>query len=344
MPDIREKEINLHPKYLAIGPLHREFVILSDGSQKMDFASGPALMAASGISLWDQPVGLLSRVSKEFPPEWLIELVQKGFDARGIRQMPGEYDHRMFFGYTGPGIFTNTGPVGFFARHNLPFSPILLNYKSPERQMDPLKSITFISPRSTDIPPEYLDAGAAHLCPMDFTTHSLLQSMLRRGNVRNITLEANPAYLIPEHWNLLSSVVAGLTAFIVEEKDVRLFFRSRSNDLFEIAEAIAKWGCEMVVIQGSDGSKYLFENTTGKKWLIPEYPCEKVNYHSYRSAFGGGLLAGYQSTYQPLDAVLYGAVSESIASQGISPYYMLDSMPGFALARLDRLRELVQEV
>ncbi len=344
MPDLRDHELNIHPKYLVVGPLFREFVILSDGNHKLDFASGPALFAASGLSIWDHPVGILSRIGEEFPLEWLREMEQCGFDTRGIRKIKETFDHRIFYGYTNPGNYVTNGPVGFFAKNNMPFEPGLLNYRPPERQLDPLNTLLFTSSRSNDIPAEYLDASAAHICPMDFKTHSLLQSVLRRGDIHNISIEANPAYLVPEYFNQLPNVVSGLTAFIVQEKDIRLSFRNRSTDLYEIAEALANYGCEMVVILGDDGSKYLFENTTRKKWLVPEYPSDKVNFHNSNHAFCGGLLAGYQISYQPVEAVLYGTISESIANQGLSPYYSLDAMSGFAQARLKRLREHVRTI
>ena len=342
MPARNSQKLVHNPKYLVVGPLHREFSILSNGVHKMDYSAGPALMAACGLQLWDQPIGLVSRVSQDYPAEWLNDMQSHGLDVRGIRQLSSEYDHRMFYGYESSDSFTMTGPVGFYAKNDLPYDPRLLNYRPPIKQKNPLQEILITSPRSVDLPADYPDAVAAHFCPMDFTTHSLLQSELRRGSVHNISLEANPEYLLPEYWNQIANVVAGLTAFIVQEKDARGLFRGRLNDLVEMAEVIAGWGCEMVVIRCIDGSKLLYENTSRKKWLIPEYPVERINHHSYQHAFGGGLLAGYLQTYQPLDSILYGSVSESIAGQGLSPYYLLDTLTGFAQARLDKIRELVQ--
>lgn len=54
------------------------------------------------------------------------------------------------------------------------------------------------------------------------------------------------------------------------------------------------------------------------------------------------MLAGYQKTYDPLEAVIYGVVTESIASEGLHPLYLFDTLSGLAEARLGVLREMVR--
>jgi sugar/nucleoside kinase (ribokinase family) len=148
----------------------------------------------------------------------------------------------------------------------------------------------------------------------------------------------------PEYFNKLAAIVSGLTAFLVKEDDLRLFFRNRTNDLVEMAAAVANLGCEMVIIHLSDGNKMLYELTTRKKWLIPMYPSARINYHSAQASFGGGLLAGYRLSFEPLQALKYGIITESIAAEGLHPLNMFDSLPGLAKARINALDEMVRPI
>ncbi len=334
----------MHPKYIVAGPLQREFVILPDGAHRMDYLGGGGIFAAAGLGLWDGPVGLLCRVGEDYPRSWLDDFYKYNLDSRGVRILKEMVDLRSFFGYTDRQTYETGSPVGFFARHNLPFPTILLNYKSPGDFKDDLNSLLPTSPRANDIPPEYLDASAIHLCSMDYLSQNLLQPALRSGNQKTITAEAGSSYLLPENWSKLASIVSGLAAYIVKEAPLRLFFRSRSGEIPEMAEAIAEMGCEMVIVQLADGNKLLFEKSTRKKWLIPAYPVEKCNWHHASSAYGGGFLAGYQITYDPVEAALRGEISESMASEGLHPFYLFDSLPGLADARLSVLREMVERI
>ncbi len=334
--------LHLHPKYIVAGSLKREFAIQSDGRYRLDFMGGCGAFAACGIALWDQPVGLTCRVGEDFPQEWLQDLNKYQVDTRGIKIQPQIMDLRFFTGYTSLGEYENTNPVRHFAHHSVPFPSILLNYAPSQDAKLGIDQILPTSPRSNDIPKEFLDATAAHICAMDYLTQSLLQPVLRSGEIKNITVEAHSSYLQPEYFNKLAAVVSGLTAFIVREADLRLFFRNRSNDLVEMATAVANLGCEMVIVHQTDGNKVLYDLTTRKKWLVPSYPNTRVNYHSAQASFGGGFLAGYRIAFDPLQALKYGIITESIAAESLHPLSMFDALPGLAQARLDALEEMVR--
>jgi sugar/nucleoside kinase (ribokinase family) len=253
-------------------------------------------------------------------------------------------DLRSFYGYNLSGTFQTHSPVGSFADIEIPFPPSLYNYKAKKSLRDDLHSRLPTSPISSDIPADYLDAIAAHLCPMDYITQSLLQSALHSGQIRTITLEANPAYLIPENWKLLPNIVSGLTSFVVMEDDIRQFFRGRCDELPEIAAGLGAMGCEFVVIRLKDGGKLLYQHSNKKKWIIPDYQVTKLNAHSSYYAFCGGFLSGYILSYDPLIAVLHGCVSESMASEALHPLSIFDAMPGLAQVRLEILKEQVKSL
>jgi hypothetical protein len=53
-------------------------------------------------------------------------------------------------------------------------------------------------------------------------------------------------------------------------------------------------------------------------------------------------VAGYQQTYEPLEAVLHGNISASLTLEGSGAFHALDALPGLAQARLETLRDGVR--
>ncbi|MBA4420720.1 MAG: hypothetical protein C0391_06205 [Anaerolinea sp.] len=331
----------INPKYVIAGSFSRDFVIPASQFPRLDFMGGNAAFSAAGLALWDKPVGIISRVGADFPQEWLSQLDAFEIDHRGVKTLAENIDLRHFYGYNQDGTFQTGSPVGRFAAIEYPIPLDLLNY-SPEKQpVDDLRSRRPTSPLSTDIPVDYHDAIAAHLCPMDFITQSLLQTVLRSGEIKTITLEADPAYLLPENWKSIPTVVSGLSCFTVDEEPISLFFRGRTIEPLEMASALGSMGSEHIIIRKKGGGKLLYQHSTNRNWLIPDYPVKKVNAHSSQHAFSGGYLAGYILTYDPLLAMAYGNVSESIAAEGLHPLSIFEALPGLAQARLKILTEQV---
>ncbi len=333
-----------YPKYVVAGRISRDFVIPYVGVPKLDFLGGAAAFTAAGLALWDKPVGILTRIGEDYPREWLNECSKYGIDTRGVKILQESLDLRSFYGYSAEGRYQIQSPVGQFADLEYPFPTALLNYKPEKTTRDDLQTRMRTSPISSDIPSDYQDAIAAHICPMDYLTQSLLQAALHSGQIRTITIEANPAYLIPENWKLIPNVVSGLTAFIVEEEHIRQLFRGRSNDLPEIAAGVGNMGCEMIVIRLNGGGKLLYQHSIKQSWMIPDYPVLKLNSHSSSHAFCGGFLAGYLNSYDPVMAALHGNISESMAAEGLHPLSIFDALPGLAQSRLDILKEKVKNL
>jgi len=251
-----------------------------------------------------------------------------------VKILSDTLDVRHFFGYNPDGSYQTTGPVGRFASLEYPPPNALLNYQAGKLVDDDLRSRRETSPLSTDLPDDYYDAIAAHLCPMDFLTQNLLQTVIRNGQVKTISLEADPAYLLPENWNQVHDLISGLSCFTVDESAITLFFRGRTSDILEMAAGLGAMGCEHIIIRRKEGGKLLFEHSSRHNWQIPDYPVKILNLHTARHAFCGGFLAGYLLRYDPLMAAVYGDISEAIAQECLDPLDMFDSLPGLLNARL----------
>jgi hypothetical protein len=334
------------PRFIFAGQLNRQYVVMPSGEVLLDQPGGNVLYAAIGNAVWepDPPPGLVARVGEDYPQDWLDEFERRGLDVRGVRVLPQAVDVRSFFAYLDRNTRSYDDPVAHFARLGLPFPKALLGYRNPLSPLDSRTQLLATSLRQGDIPGDYLDASAAHLCPLDYLTHSVLPAMLRHAEFTTVTLDPSPGYMNPTYWGDVPSLITGLTAFLPAEEDVCALFEGRSNDLWEMAEALSAYGCEIMVFKRGARGQLLYDAASHARWEIPPYPAQVVNPTGAGDAFCGGFIAGYRKSYDPLEAVLYGNISASLVVEGHDPYYALDTLPGLPQARLDALRPSVRKV
>jgi hypothetical protein len=329
--------------YIGIGQLRREFILTPSGKASLDIAGGNLLYTAAGMGIWETGIGLVGRVGENYPHEWLDSFERKGFDTRGIRIVAQPIDQRSFFAYSDPETCHFENPVSHFARLGISFPKALIGYNPapavPENRSLPAP----LTIRSSDIPIDYRDATAAHLCPLDFLTHSLLPSTLRQGNISTITISPAASYMNPTYWDEIPKLLKGISAFLVSEDKALSLFQGRSRDLWEIAEALAGMGCDTIVINSGIRGQLLFDRLNHARWIVPAYPSRIMDPTGAEDAFCGGFLTGYHSTYNPLDGVLAGNISASLVVEGIGPFYALDVLPGLARARLSALHAMIRK-
>ena len=251
-----------------------------------------------------------------------------------------ELDLREFLAYTDSFEASRINPVSHFARREMTFPKSLLGYQPPdERKSDRDRTLSV-----TDIPNDYLDARAAHLCPMELVTQTQLIAGLKRGTVSTFTLEPAAATMTPTARRELPALLNGVTAFLPSQEDLRSLFWGAKHDVWQMAEAVSLYGCEYVVIKCGKRGQLLYDSNTKRKWEIPAYPARVADPTGAGDAFCGGFLAGYCRNYDPLEGVLYGNVSASLKLEGSGAFYPLDVLPGLAEARLNALKDMVRQV
>ncbi len=330
-------------RYIIFGRLSRDFILTPDDRAYLDKPGGSLLYAAAGAGVWESGIGLVGRVGEDYPQDWIEQAGRAGLDTRGIRFLADPLDLRAFYAYSDQNTCHTDNPVSHFARLGMSFPKLLLGYSGPAPVVDSRIQQTTLTIRHNDLPGDYLDATAAHFCPLDFLSHSLLPPTLRQGRVTTISMDPSPGYMNPTYWEHIPAVVNGITAFITSEEKLRNLFQGRSTDLWEMAETIASYGCEVVVIKRGSQGQLLYERTGRGHWQIPAYPARVVDPTGAGQAFCGGFLTGYRATYNPLEGVLTGNISSSLVVEGSGPFYALDAMPGLARYRLDALRDMVRK-
>lgn len=330
--------------FLIAGQLRRDYLITNNNKYFLDIPGGNLLYAAAGLGVWERDAGLIGRVGTDYPEEWLEKATRFGFDRRGVRVLLDSLDLRSFTAYADPDIRLVDNPVIQFARRGLPFPKSLLGFTNSPSQLDSKTQPTTTTIRLKDVPQDYLDATAAHLCPLDFLSHTLLPSSLRQGHISTITLDPAPGYMNPVFWDEIPKILNGINAFITNEEKLSNLFQGRSSDVWEMAETLGNTGCEIILIKRGARGQFLYSQANHTRWMIPAYPAHCNNPTGAGDAFCGGFLAGYRKTYDPIEACLYGSISASIVIEGNGPFFALDALPGLANARLEAFRNVPRKV
>ena len=333
----------MQPTFVLVGRIAREYILPSSGQPLLDQPGGNLLYAAGGLMVWEKELGLLARVGEDVPRAWLKELEARGVDIQGVRILPQSIDLRSFIAYNEKFELTRGAPVSQFARRELPFPKSLLGYQNPPEVQEDAKKPDALAPLPVEIPRDYLEARAVHLCPLDFMSHNQLAHVFKAASVNTITLDPSPGYMSPSFYKELRVVLSGLTAFLPSEEELRALFWGETNDLWEMVAALGDYGCEIIVVKRGARGQMVYDVKGKHKWEAPAYSSRMADPTGAGDSFCGGFLAGYKKTYDPLQAALYGNVSASLKVEGSGAFYPLDVLPGLAEARLNALQDLVRK-
>ncbi|MBN1304211.1 MAG: carbohydrate kinase family protein [Anaerolineales bacterium] len=330
--------------YVIAGQFSREYVLPPIGAPLLDTPGGPILYSAAGLALWDKGIGLLGCVGEDYPRQWIRSFEELGFNTSGIKIFPHALDLRSFYAYNEKLELQRNDIVSNFARRQLRFPKALLGFQPQPEVIDNRKQHQPTAPRVTDIPDEYLAVSAVHINPMDFISQAQLISAFKQGTVTTISLDPSPGYMIPEVRRELPAILQNLTLFMPSREELQSLYWGETNDLWEMAEDLGIYGCELILIKKGAGGQLLYDARGKQHWEIPAYPGRIVDPTGVGDAFCGGFLAGYRKNYDPVEGALYGNVSASISLEGSGAFFPLDVLPGLAQARLDVLKELVRKV
>ena len=329
---------------VLVGRLQREYLLPYNRPPRLNVLGGNLAYAAGALALWGGRAGLLTRVDSNFPHAWLIPFSKIGFDLTGVRTGDEKIDDRRFVAYSDPSTAHHDNPLTWFAERQLPFPRELLGYnQGPTR----LCSKTDFQPYSlhiNDMPHAYLEVSAAHICPIDFVSHKMLPSLLKAGMIQTLTMRACACYMDPSYWSEMKGLLSDVTAFLVTETEALRLFQGRSVDLWEIAETLAGYGPEFVLIDVKDGSRWVHDRLSKRKWIVPAYPTGPVDVTGVSHAFDGGFLINLRKHYDVIEGALHGQVSAAFCAEGSGPAYLMDSLPGLKEARVDILRARVMAV
>ncbi len=332
------------PALAVLGPVWREYLLPYQGRPVLDVPGGPALYAAVGAALWEPDLGLVARLAPDFPKAWLARLRAVGWNTEGLRYTDQTVEGRRVFAYPRQGRADAPALAPLFARRGLPLPPELLDYTPPPQKPPSRTRPGPLTLRAGDLPAWLAEARAAVFAPHDFLAHWLVPAEARRRGPQHIVIDPEPGYMRPAFREDLRGVLLDATAFTPAEEEVRELFAGQTDDLWQMAEALAAWGAEIVVIKRGPEGAWVYDARGRRRWMVPAYPARVHDPTGVGAAFTGGFAAGFLHTYDPLEAALYGSVSASFVLETSGALNALDPLEGLPQARLQRLRAGVRQV
>ena len=328
---------------LICGKLSRETIINLNKEIYIDKTGGNLLYTAYSHNLWRNGAGLSAIVGENFSEDWLVDIEANQCDTLGIKRKPANLDLRAFYAQISDDDIRTENPQKYFSELKLPFPKTLLGYTPNSNQLDNRKTGTEFSLRPADIPAEYHHIQFLYLCPMDFFTHNLIPPLFRSNSSSNTIINPPASYMHSSFFFDIGAVLRGSVAVITTMNRARSLFLGRSKDIWDMAETIANFGVELVVITAGKEGQYLYDKAAKKKYHLPAYPVKAIDTISANDAFGGGFLAGYIIHFDPKLAMIMGNISASFKVQGSTPDYLLDTLPDLAMARLESFRDQLVE-
>ena len=332
------------PNLLFAGRLNREYILPVEGTPILDRAGGSPLYAAGAAATWGKEIALLARVGEDYPRQWLENFKKYEINIEGIQIIPGSLDLRSFRAYDKERELSRSNPVRHFAQRELTFPKALLGYRPPEKREKLNIERHPATPLVTEIPADYLQSKALHIAPLDFNSQGLLLTTFRAASVNIITLDPLPQYMNPSRRQDLRLFLDGLTAFMPSEEELRQLFWGETHDLWEMAEELGEFGCQLILIKRGKAGQLLFDAQAKKRWELPAYASRVADPTGAGDAFCGGFLAGLQQTEDPLRAAAQGNVSASLSMEGSGPFYPTEVLLGLAQARLEAMIGMIREI
>lgn len=322
------------------GNFTRDYLLFPDGKVVNDVKGGDAFFSAAGLKLWDSNIGLLGIVSEDYPAEWLQEAESWGFDTRGVQITSDYFDQRRFIAYPTLDEPDLKNPIGHYSRVGKPFPKTLLGYSEYQNnhQLENRK----ISIKIKDIPFDYLDVTAVHICPMDYNLQSRLPTFFRQGHATTITLQASNQYMNSINGDVVPTILKDINAFICTEVQIKELFLGKTSNVWDMVAELDIYGCEIIVIVTQKNTFYLWDRSAKKKYEIPSYPTTIKDPTGRVESFCGGFVSGLRSYQNPLKATLLGVISSSFTVEGVGPFYCLDALPQLASARVETLSNYVK--
>ncbi|MCY7307594.1 MAG: PfkB family carbohydrate kinase [Rhodoferax sp.] len=319
-------------------------IVTADGLVRQQVMGGNAVYSAAGARLWNDHVGIVALVPRNYPSQWLTQLKHSGIDTTGVSTVDESVECSEWFFYRDDGSRVDQlhGAAGCLEAFGVPgprmtraqaraFEAFLRSQAPTGSNFGAFRRAHPVLP--DHVPEAYRAARGVHLAPNGVAAQQALARELC-GPDRTITLDPGSH---AAHWRTspLSELLAGLDAVLPSEKELLLMLDAASPE--EALRALVRAGVPVALVKRADaGSMFASRDASGCRRL-PAIPVEVQDPTGAGDAFCGGFLAGLVATGEPLCAALCGTVSASFAIESFGPFQLLGASRAEAAARFRTL-------
>jgi sugar/nucleoside kinase (ribokinase family) len=327
---------------IICGPIRTEYFILPDKKSYPKVLGGPALYAAAGAKIWTpQEIGLISRVGEDFSDDEIQNINILVINCQGIHSIPGNRSPVGFYCYENWDHRIDWDPMKYYSKYQLPFPDSLQEYTSPSIGEDSALRFSELAIRKEDIPLTYRQARAVFLAPCHYLSQLTLSSSFRQYNFGTILLSPSERLSSPVFFDLFRKLLLGVDIFFCRDEWINQALKEKHLDPLESSVYVSHMGPKIVIVQQKNNGVTIFDSASNIFKFIPFYSSEIKNPHGIGDAFCGGFLTGWKTTYDPVEACLFGCVSASLAMERTGALSILGRSPGLEEARLLSLRKIL---
>lgn len=241
---------------VVLGHISIDHIIFPGGKEILR-PGGAAAAVATSAALSRARVGLVSKVGRDFPAEWMQKLSELA-DTRGVQVLEGK-TARIYM------IYREDGSVD---------APVDMGVA---RLMG-----------ETPIPGEYLGARVFHISPIPPEEQL---KVLKRLEGKAVAVDFNPTYMeaYRAEKELMREIIARSHMVFPNEREALTITGER--DIRSAAMKMAEWGAEIVIITRGEKGVLVYD---GEFMEFPALPVEDiVDPTGAGDAFAGGFLARY---------------------------------------------------
>lgn len=324
-------EENYSP-YLIVGKLSRDFILTREGNDINDLPGGHLLYSAIGMAPWEKNPGLVARIGSDFPHRFIENLSKYNFSTDGLKYLGEPLEHRNFISFyePQPGFFPEkAGRKSVLSQYfhaGKVFPRELLGYTGRQTHFDSGTERSKETILVRDIPRSFLEARCILLCPLDYLSHNLLPQAFSGAVRPTIVVHAGSAYMQPFFFDAVKPLIAGLSAFITRERNLRSLFseKFRFNDTDEMMKVLLGYGAENIVVAMEDETYRFINRIDGKVRRLDPGDNGQRDVIGRLSCFCGAYLIGLNETYDPVKAAAYGAARASLLRNELNPFNNLN--------------------
>lgn len=345
IPTLKKKQPeSLFIRYVFAGNVAADWILPIQGKSVEGVLGGSLPYAAAGLKVWDSDLGLISKISRDFPQELENQVKAQGVDTTGIARSDDDFEYRRFFAYCANDQPLEQSPISVYSDLNLNFPKKLLGFSMPRTQVDERKILPLDSIRNSEIPIRYFEASSLLCCKSSYLNHLTISTILQQGSITTFALDSCSSYMVPAFINDLNILLKGITIFFTSEKQLQALFFNKTNDIWEMADELIGFGAEIVVVKRGSQGQLLRASSPSARWQIPAYPARVADPTGCGDSYCGGFMAGYHKTYDPLESCLYGNISASLCLECSTPGQICEYLPGLPEIRKSRLVEWIKKV
>ena len=253
------------------------------GNKKTTVPGGSAAAVSTAAATFNLRCGLVSRVGRDFPAKWLLDLASRGVDIRGIKKQDSSCKFELTYDESGTLVKfneSNTCETGLSVR---------------------------------DIPVEYKSSRHFHLSAAHPSNQSrFIKALAEVNGGSTISLTLWPSYE-KEYNEGFVEMLGKVHVLFCNDMEARIL--AKEENIYDAVKKIKKHGPEIIVLtKGAKGSAIYHK---GEFYLFPALRPNIVDRTGCGDNFAGGFLANYLQT---TDIERAGWAGTALASFKLSKY------------------------